>query len=211
MRTSILLGLMAALAAGNRIAAQDSTGTLRPGRTIRVSGQEGLRLVGELMTRDSASMVIRPAGSVAKRVPLGRIRRVEVRTAHKSRAGSGAAIGAGAGAVLGLVLVADVDNDEFLGTDCCSAGEYGLGAVVFAAGGAGIGALIGAASHKDTWARVPAEEWQITPGALPEPEDRPVAQRGQPRPRKSRGGREGYRCAILPTLDMRRDTSSSVE
>ena len=56
---------------------------------------------------------------------------------------------------------------------------YALGAVLFATAGAGIGAVIGALSHKDTWTRVPAEDWQIRPGAVPEPGDRPVAKRRQ--------------------------------
>ena len=145
MRTLILLGL-AALAAGNRIAAQDSSAILRVGQPIRIYGTEGHRLTGELMGRDSVSMVIRPSGFYAKRVPLDHIRKVEVRTAHRSRAGGGAAVGAGTGAVLGLVMVGSVDSDPWY--DCCSGGDYGLGAVVFGAAGAGIGAIIGAVSRQ---------------------------------------------------------------
>ena len=178
MRTSIMLGLSLALLSGREIAAQDSSGALRPGETIRVYGPGKFRLTGEFMERDSVSMVIRPSGLDARRVPLDGIRKVEVRTAHKSRLGTGAAAGAGAGAVLGVVMVGAVDNDPYFNL-CCSGGDYALGAVLFATAGAGIGAVIGALSHKDTWTRVPAEDWQIRPGAVPEPGDRPVAKRRQ--------------------------------
>ena len=110
--------------------------------------------------------------------------------------------------MLGVVMVGAVDSDPYFGTDCCSGGDYGLGAVLFATAGAGIGAVIGALSHKDTWTRVPAEEWQITPGAAPEPEDRP--REGSSGRGDRRAGREGYRRAISRTRATRRDTSSSV-
>ena len=185
MRSSIMLGLVVALLSAVQVAAQDSSGALRPGETIRVYGPGEFRLTGEFMERDSVSMVIRPAGLEARRVPLDGIRKVEVRTAHKSRLGTGAAAGAGAGAILGVVMVGAVDNDPYFNA-CCSGGDYALGAVLFATAGAGIGAVIGALSHKDTWTRVPAEDWQIRPGAAPEPGDRPVAKRRQ-RPRRAPG------------------------
>jgi hypothetical protein len=174
MRATIMLGLSLALLSGSEIAAQDSPVALRPGQVIRVSGAKGFRFTGEFMGRDSSALVIRPSDGQSRRVPLGWISKLEIRTAHKSGAGTGALIGATTGAVLGLAAVAGIDNDEFF-DPCCSAGGYASGAVLFGAAAGGLGAVIGALSHKDTWVRVPSKAWQDQDEASTESQDWPVA------------------------------------
>ena len=174
MRTSIMLCLSGALLSAQHVAAQDSSIALHPGQVIRVSGEKAFQFTGEFIGGDSSGLVIRPSTGKAQRVPLTWIRKVEVRTAHKSGAGSGAIAGGTTGALLGLASVAAVDNDEFLGTDCCSPGEYASGAVVFGAVAGLVGAGIGALSHKDSWTRVPPTEWQHMPEASLDAQDFPV-------------------------------------
>lgn len=181
-----MLGLTVALLSGSDIAAQDSSVALRPGRVIRVSGAKGFRFTGEFMGRDSAALVIRPSDGQSRRVPLDWIGKIEVRTAHKSVAGTGAAIGGATGALLGLAAVASVDNDPWLGTDCCSPGEYASGALILGAAAGGVGAAIGALTHKDTWTRVPREAWQNQDEASLDSQDSPVAKGEKQRNRPAR-------------------------
>jgi hypothetical protein len=138
------------------------------------------------MGRDSSALVIRPSDGETRRVTLGWISKVEVRTAHKSKTGTGAAIGGATGALLGLAAVAGVDNDPWLGTDCCSPGEYASGAVLFGAAAGGLGAVIGALSHKDTWVRVPSEAWKSQGEASLDSQDWPVAKSEKQRNRPAR-------------------------
>jgi hypothetical protein len=181
-----MLGLTVALLSGSDIAAQDSSLALRPGQVIRVSGAKGFRFTGEFMGRDSSALVIRPSDGETRRVPLGWVSKVEVRTAHKSKTGTGAVIGGTTGALLGLAAVAGVDNDPWLGTDCCSPGEYASGAVLFGVAGGGLGAVIGALSHKDTWVSVPSEAWQNQDQASLDSQDWPIAKSEKQRNRPAR-------------------------
>jgi len=187
MRTTIMLGLTAALLSGNQLEAQDSSLTLQPGEVIRVSGPKKFRFTGEFMGRDSASLVIRASDGQTRKVPRAWITKVEIRTRHKSGAGAGALVGASAGAALGLVAVGSVDSDPYWGTDCCSAGDYASGGLLFGAAGAGLGAIIGAMTHKDTWVRIPAEQWQATPESGIESQNGPVSTRKKSEPRLSQG------------------------
>jgi len=180
MRATILLGLTLGLLSGNHLAAQDSSLTLRPGQLIRVSGPKNFRFTGEFSGGDSISLVLRPSDGQARRVPLSWISKVEIRTGHKSKVGTGALIGASAGVLVGASAVAGLDNMQLgLGGDdgCCSESDYVGGALTFAAIGAGVGALVGAVSHKDTWVRIPAEGWVKTTGPTPDSHDRPLAKR----------------------------------
>ena len=184
MRAIILLGLTLGLLSGNQLAAQDSSLTLRPGQVIRVSGPKNFRFTGEFRGGDSISLVLRPSDGQARRVPLSWISKVEIRTGHKSKVGTGALIGASAGALVGASAVAGLDNMQVgLGGDdgCCSESDYVGGALTFAAIGAGVGALVGAVSHKDTWVRVPPEVWRSGAGATIESKDLPVAERERKR------------------------------
>jgi hypothetical protein len=185
MRTSIMLGLTVALLSGSDIAAQDSSVALRPGQVIRVSGAKGFRFTGEFMGRDSSALVIRPSDGQTRRVPIVWIGKVEVRTAHKSGAGTGALIGGTTGAVLGLAAVAGIDSDEFF-DPCCSPGEYASGALILGAVAGGVGAAMGALTHKDTWTRIPPEAWQNQGEASLDSQDWPVAKSEKERNRPAR-------------------------
>jgi len=184
MRSSMTLGLTVALLSSSQIAAQDSSVTLHPGQIIRVSGTKGFRFTGEFIGQDSTGLVIRPSDGQTRRVPLAWISKVEIRTGHKSKAGTGALIGASAGVLVGASAVAGLDNMQVgLGGDdgCCSESDYVGGALTFAAIGAGVGALVGAVSHKDTWVRVPPGVWRSGAGATLESKDFPVAERERKR------------------------------
>src|SRR5262245_39275101 len=146
---SVVWGIVAALAFGSGLAAQEETKGLTPGQVIRVSGKNDFRFTGEYLGQDSSGLVIRPADGDTRKVPFAWIKKVELRTGHKSGAGKGAVIGAGTGAVLGLVAVGGVDNSSYWGDSCCSEGDYASGGFLFAAAGAGLGAIAGALTHKD--------------------------------------------------------------
>ncbi|HSE45213.1 MAG TPA: hypothetical protein VLA89_07775 [Gemmatimonadales bacterium] len=184
MRITIMLALTLGLLSGHKMAAQDSSLALQPGQVIRVSGPRNFRFTGEFVGGDSESLVIRPNDGQARRVPLAWISKVEIRTGHTSKVGTGALIGASAGALVGASAVAGLDNMQVgLGGDdgCCSEGDYAGGALAFAAIGAGVGALIGAVSHKDAWVRVPAEVWHSGASAPIDSQDLPVAEREKKR------------------------------
>ena len=137
------------------------------------------------MGRDSSALVIRPSDGQTRRVPIVWIGKVEVRTAHKSGAGTGALIGGTTGAVLGLAAVAGIDSDEFF-DPCCSPGEYASGALILGAAAGGVGAAIGALTHKDTWTRIPRDAWQNQGEASLDSQDWPVAKSEKERNRPAR-------------------------
>ncbi|HEU5154882.1 MAG TPA: hypothetical protein VFU03_09150, partial [Gemmatimonadales bacterium] len=89
MRTTIMLGFTMSLLSGDPIAAQDSSLTLQPGQVIRVSGAKEFRFTGEYLGQDSTGLVIRPADGHARKVPFSWIKKVEIRTGHKSGAATG--------------------------------------------------------------------------------------------------------------------------
>ena len=110
------------------------------------------------------------AGRVT-RIPLSSVKRLEVVTGRKSKAGTGALLGLVVGAVTGAYLGnywGSVDCSGTVGfTICVEKGEAAaLAALGFGLGGAGLGAIIGSFVKVDRWDEIPIENLRAGPSLI---------------------------------------------
>ena len=171
---AILLPPILALPAGCASTHRVSTDELRPtvGERVRISKRPkseryGDPIIGSVTDQrmDTLVVLVEGAGRVI-RIPLSSVKRLEVVTGRKSKAGAGALVGLVTGAITGALL------GNYWGSVSCS-GTYGfticlekgeaaaLSALGFGLAGAGLGALVGSFIKVDRWETIPVDELRI--------------------------------------------------
>lgn len=166
-----LLGTWPVGAAAQQATAGNSTATgaakLDPGTWVRVTLPRA-RLQGEVATLEDGVLTVRTVQGAARPVPVGEIRRLEVREAEGRRQTKrGLAIGFGVGALGGAVAGLAMGNEQ----DCwffCSAGEKALllGSLFGSLGG-GVGAGIGYFTRGPDWREIPPPGPAVRLGVAP--------------------------------------------
>ncbi len=196
---SMVLGILAALAAGStRAAAQSDTHVY--GTRIRIEtldekhAHEGT--FGQLTTD---SITFSPGLDTTKQaIPLGRVRRIDVSRpnagGHSVIKGAAIASGVGLAAIIVIGVACHLGSDE-----TCAPGLYAIGPAMLVAG-ALIGGLTGAGREGEHWSRV------YPPRAPREPADRAVAAQWtlDGREHSLRKGRVELRLLTLTRAALRR-------
>ena len=113
---------------------------VREGQEIRVTSLSGGRTTGRFVSLSENELVMRRANAT-ERVPLDRVRRIEL-VAHHAR--NGAIIGLAAG--VGLAFAGCVSDDNFCGDDAA----FGVLATIWGGIGVGTGAGLGALINVST-------------------------------------------------------------
>ena len=113
---------------------------VREGQEIRVTSLSGDRTTGRFVSLSENELVMRRANAT-QRVPLDRVRRIEL-VAHHAR--NGAIIGLAAG--VGLAFAGCVSDDNFCGDDAA----FGVLATIWGGIGVGTGAGLGALINVST-------------------------------------------------------------
>jgi len=86
-------------------AAQAAAQTAAPGQRVRVTLADPAArpVVGDLIARDDSGLVVGLDSSLSRRIPLGDVRRLEVRRGTRTGLGRGAEVGGFVGALGGMV------------------------------------------------------------------------------------------------------------
>lgn len=116
---------------------------VREGQEIRVTTIDGARMTGRFVSMSETELVWRRA-TAQERVPLNRVRRIEL-VSHHAR--NGALIGLAAG--IGVAFAACTSDDNFCGDDA----GFGLLSAIWGSIGAGSGAGLGALINVSTGGR----------------------------------------------------------
>lgn len=146
-RALLVLSLVSLAAAQGSQAQQDTTG-LVPGQRLRIHRQGSKKLIGILVSADSARLSLNTGPGDTTVVPRSTITSVDRSIGRKSLAGKGALYGAGFGLVGGVTVAAIACEDGLFDTESCVVG-VGLVSTVL---GAATGAIVGAFIHTDRWA-----------------------------------------------------------